>query len=397
MIIPQQPATQQEFGTAKGWRWFIYLLAPPMILLFLAMPFLMWNKSPQLGPALGFGVLGVGMALFFLYCLLETTKAKHIITEDRLIYQGAFRRKELPLANILGYRIDQHYTHLVPKSTADPKIRISYSSENYAGLQQWFAERYPDLDMLEQQQDTDRLLQEEELGRTTEERAQALASGAQAAKWVNIVGGTVAAWLFLFPKPYIWAMGVGLLMPWLVTVVLWLYRGVIRPDEKKNSGYPSVVTALLMPSLGMALRVMLDFEILNYAPLWPQVGAVALLFGLGLLLGSRQFLFRNDGRTSLLLTVVVYAALYGFAATTAYNCAFDDSLGRRYETLVLSKHVSSGKTTTYYLEVGPWGPRTEAEDVTVTQEYYEQAAPGDKVQIYLRPGQLHVPWFTVLE
>ena len=62
---------------------------------------------------------------------------------------------------------------------------------------------------------------------------------------------------------------------------------------------------------------------------------------------------------------------------------------------MLGRHFSSGKTTTYYLEAGAWGPRTIPEEVTVTEKLYEQTQPGDTVHAYLFPGQLGVPWFSI--
>ena len=397
MFTTQQPQVRQEYGTAKGWRLFIYVFIPPLILLFLAFPFLMWDKRPELGPVIGFGVVGLGAAVLSACALIEIIKAKHIITDDMLIYEGAFRRKELPLANIKGYRIDQNYTHIFPKTSGDPKIRIGYSSENYETMQRWFANRYPDLDALEQEQEVAKLLQDEELGRTPSEREEVLSKAQKAAQILNIAGGITALWLFLHPQPYQWAIIAGLVVPALATIVLWLHNGVLRLDERKNSAYPSIAIAVIGPALSLLLRVLLDFDILDYAPLWPQAATVAFSAIIALFIGSRDFIFRNDSRVSLLLTILTSATLYGFAGTLSYNCAFDEGTATIHEVKVLDKSMSGGKTTTYHLKVTPWGPRPNDENVTVTQEYYEQVKPGDKVEIYAMPGQLGIPWFTVVE
>ena len=145
MSLLSQPEIRQEYGTAKGWRWVIYILMPPLILLFLAMPFLFWKEGQHLGMTIGIAVIALGMALLFLYGLAETIKARHIITTDKLIYQGVFRRKEILLANLKGYRIDEQYTRFYSTNAADPSIRIGYTSERYVAMQQWFAARYPNL------------------------------------------------------------------------------------------------------------------------------------------------------------------------------------------------------------------------------------------------------------
>jgi hypothetical protein len=393
--LPKQHVNQ-EYGTAKGWRIFVYVLAPPLTIMFLVVPFLMWDGK-EVGLTIGLSVMMLVIAAVFTICLWETHKARHIITEDSVLYRGAFRQKQILLADIKGYRVDQHYLRLFPKTQGADKIRIGYTSEDYDGLKQWFADRYPDLDVQEQQQEEEIILQDDALGLTTAQREEKLAQARKTAKVLNVASGVAAGWLFLQPQPYQWATAACLLLPLVGVAALWLHAGVLRPDERKNSAYPSLTSTLLFPSLVLLLRVMLDFEILNYELIWPTVVGVAVLFGMAILVGSREFVLRGASRWSAGLAVVAYAALYGFSATAAYNCAFDEERPAIYQTKVLSKHYSSGKTTTYYLKVAPWGPRTEAEDVTVTEDYYNRVQPGATTQIYLMPGKLQVPWFTVAE
>jgi hypothetical protein len=395
-MLTQQPEGQQEYGTAKGWRIFMYVLGVPLILVFLAMPFLFYEKG-ETGLVVGVSVVALALAAFFGFCVLETSRAKHIITADKLIYAGALRRKELPLANIKGYRKDEQYTHLIPNNAHDPKIRIGYLSENYADIQAWFAARYPDLDSEDQQANAARLLRDETLGQTPAEREAQLSQARQMATALNVAGSVAGAWLFLEPRPYTWAILAGMLVPLLATSALWLYPGALRPDEKKNSADASVALAILLPTLLLLVRVVLDFEILDYSLLWPQAATVAGGLAVALLAASRHIILRKDSPISLCFLVLVYAALYGFAAISAYNCVFDHGPTSKYAVRVLSKHSSSGRATTYYLQVDPWGPRPAAADVAVSEEYYGQVKPGDTVRIYSRPGSLGIPWFTVAE
>jgi hypothetical protein len=398
MTSPQQLVAQQEFRTAKGWRIFIYVLSPPLILAFLAAPFVFWWEGPRNGITMGLGFVMFAMALFFLYGLLETHKAKHIITADSLLYEGALRRKAIPLANIKGYRIDQQYTNFYSNNPADPSIRIGYTSENYEAMQRWFADRYPDLDQQEQAHATALLVADTSLGTSPEDREATLTSAQRTAQYLNIVGGAVAVWLFFLPEEhYRWAMALALAVPLLAAGALWRHAGVLRPDERRNSAYPSVAIALTAPSALLLLRGMLDFELLAYAPLWIWVAGIVGALALALVGGSWHFVRRNDGRLGLLFSVLFIAVMYGFGAAISYNCAFDESLATRYKTQVINKHCSSGKTTTYYLEVKPWGPRTEAADIIVDRNFYQRKSPGDPISVYLKAGQLQVPWFQAAD
>lgn len=386
----------RSYGTARGWRIFIYLFGPLLIALFWSSPFWMpsgdWNAL-RIGFTVGMGLFG----LFFVYCIYETAKGRHIITDTAFVYAGTLYRKELPLEAIKGFRTDQQYTHILPTSKAYPKIKIGYTSEGYEEIQQWLAEHYPNLDEQEQQQEEEALLEDHALGRTVAEREQTLTQARQVATWLNLAGMTTAGWLIFLPKPYETAFTAGLTLPLVAALALFWHRTALRPDEQKNSAYPSLAAALFMPSLGLLLRCLFDFELLAYAPVWRMAGLVAAGFGGLLLLSSQEFLRQPKSRWSAGLSVVAYALLYGYAGTVSVNCVFDEGPAKHYQATVLSKHYSSGKSTTYYLHVSPWGPRTTAEDITVTEEHYERATNGKPVHIYQMPGRLGIPWFTATE
>jgi hypothetical protein len=77
------------------------------------------------------------------------------------------------------------------------------------------------------------------------------------------------------------------------------------------------------------------------------------------------------------------------------NALLDDAAPEEFEAQITDKHISTGKSTTYYLTLAPWGPRTEAEDITVTQDFYEQASVGETIPLLLYPGALEVPYLIV--
>lgn len=396
MTTTQTQQVYRSYGTARGWRIFIYLFSPLLIALFWSVPF--WMPAAEWDALrIGFAVSMTLFGFFFLYCLYETIKARHLITDTSLVYAGAIYRKELPLEAIQGFRTNQQYTFILPKSKAYPKIRIGYTSEGYEEIQQWLAEHYPNLDEQEQKQEEEALLEDYTLGRTVSEREETLGQARKVAKWLNLAGMATAGWLFFLPKPYEVALAAALALPIIAALALFWHRTAMRPDEQKNSAYPSLAAALFMPSLGLLLRCLFDFELLSYSSVWAIAGLVAAGFGGFLLLSSQEFLRQPKSRWSAGLSVVAYALLYGYAATVSVNCAFDGEPTQHYQATVLSKHYSSGKSTTYYLHVSPWGPRTEPEDITVTEEHYEHAASGEPVHIYQMSGRLGIPWFIAIE
>jgi hypothetical protein len=396
MPLSTASATEHSYGTAKGWRIFIYIFSPLLIVLFLSCPFWIAENGWD-GAAVTFLVFGWSFALFFAYCVYETYKGRHILSEHSIRYEGAWRRRELPIEAVRGYRADDKYTYIVPVSKAYPLIRIGYTSEGYGDIQLWLAERFPDLDVQQQELEAQEILQDETLGRSVPEREEKLAQARQVARILNTLAWAVAAWLLFYPKPYDVAVQASLSLPPVAALALLWYQGLLRADERKDSAYPALGSALFIPAVGLMLRVLLDFELLDYSATLQMVAAVAVLFGGVLAYGNRRFIQLPASRWGAVATVFFCALVYGYSAVVAINCVFDEATPRVYAANVVSKHSSSGKTTTYYLEVGAWGPRTAPEDVTVTEETYDQTIPGDSLRVYQFPGRLQMPWFTVSE
>ena len=63
--------------------------------------------------------------------------------------------------------------------------------------------------------------------------------------------------------------------------------------------------------------------------------------------------------------------------------------------MVVDKHLTRDRHTSWYLRLAPWGPRTEARDVAVTPELYESTDKGQAVCVALHNGALNVHWLTV--
>ena len=386
------PTLHREYRTATGWLLFIYLFAPPLIVVFLVTPFLMMQKS--LGIGLVFLVLMWGLAAFFLFSMLEARKARFIVTAHSLTYESLLGRKVIPMANLKGYRADWQYTYFVSINPTDPKIKIAYTLEDYANMQQWFTDRFPEIDQLAQEQEAAQVLIDPALGPTEEDRLTAVAQARQVAKVVNGAGIVAAAWL-LHLQPYRWAVVAAIAVPLLAVAALWLHRGTLRLDERGNSAYPSVLMALFFPSLALTGRAAFDFELESYAHFWPLMGAVAGGFAL-LLLGSRRRQeWLRHYQAAFVLAVGTNTLFFSFGSTTLVNCVFDNGSAAVYPARLVKKQTSGGSTPTYYLRLSAWGPRTAPDIVTVSADYYRRKQVGDELHVYLHPGHLHVPWLEV--
>jgi hypothetical protein len=101
-------------------------------------------------------------------------------------------------------------------------------------------------------------------------------------------------------------------------------------------------------------------------------------------------------RRSSFIAAVLLSSAYAYGAPIMINGLLDRSEAKVYPVKVLAKHVSrSRKSTTYYLEITPWGPIFQNDNVNVTGSLYRQVRVGKNVCVTLHSGALGVPWFGV--
>jgi hypothetical protein len=107
------------------------------------------------------------------------------------------------------------------------------------------------------------------------------------------------------------------------------------------------------------------------------------------------------GRTRLEAPIVFLAlcallgASYGDGAVALADVRFDASVGQVFPVTVNGKYVSRGRSTSYELELPPWGPQAMRRSVAVSRSTYDAVQIGDPVCVTLHPGALGAPWFAV--
>lgn len=95
------------------------------------------------------------------------------------------------------------------------------------------------------------------------------------------------------------------------------------------------------------------------------------------------------------ICVIVMAGVYSWGLIIFSNCFYDSSIPDRYETRLEGKHYTSGKTTTYYLDLEPWGRFEKVTNETVPKDFYNMMEAGDTVYVYLRKGKWNIPWYWI--
>ncbi|OWP64882.1 hypothetical protein CDA63_00550 [Hymenobacter amundsenii] len=229
-----------------------------------------------------------------------------------------------------------------------------------------------------------------------ERREESLEQARRTAHWLNGLGWLVTLWLLAYPTPYQVCVAVAVSLPMVGVVAIWLHPGTLRIDELANNAYPSLLPLFLMPSLLLALRALLDYDILEYASLWQLVVPGAALLLLLLAMVNREFMVGGRAGWPSWVLLLFMALPYSYGAAVLLNCSFDTSAVVVHPAAVVRKYTSGDFPTSYQLQLSPWPQRPTANtEATISKRVYQQIVPGDSVSVAAHAGYLGISWFSV--
>lgn len=235
-----------------------------------------------------------------------------------------------------------------------------------------------------------------ELGGTPEER---LANFARARRYAQYGASAAVAlylWSVVYPRPYLVIIGLLMLLPWAAVGLMARYPAVYQiggtsPPGTAASRRPDLAAMIVSAGIVLALRASTDVHTLGWQGLAPWALAAGILLGLSILRVNRGV--RRGWQTVLL--IVLASCAYGYGAATIADAVLDRSTPSIFRPLVLGKHSSGGRHTTYHLLLTPWGDRKAAENIAVSPALYRAASVGGPVCVAVRSGALGSSWYRV--
>ena len=338
---------------------------------------------------------GAALAAAALYLALVALRSRFIIDGTRVRVQGALRSRDFDLSEVEGYRTYkgryQTFQVICLKDHAWKIPLMKYQTDEH--LDDWFA-HLKDLDQQDRDQLLEKIDQDQELGATPEERRGALSRAKQftIAAWV-VDGGAAAAFAFGPANYRLAAMTVVALAPLAAAWMLYrqpLLYGVFNPrrDPRGDLSFVIMISgfALLFGSAGI--------NFISVGMLLPYIafGALALL---AMFYPAAR---RNPRFAGTMMGLVVLSAFYGWGVAASVDTAADRSSPQNYSAQVLGGHVSRGsRSTTYYLELEPWGPYAAVDTrMKVSASTYNATHTGDIVCLALHSGALRAPWYELI-
>ena len=229
----------------------------------------------------------------------------------------------------------------------------------------------------------------------TERRA--IIKAQKTAKYLNWIGLIIGAWTIFLANPYEYGMTASIIFPVICVYVIRYFKGLIRIDDRKDTAYPTAFLAIFAPSVGLCLRVLLDYNIFDYSNVWTPTIIIALTYIAIMTIGNKQFKFNTVKDYLRIFGFSIFLFGYAYGEVIALNCIYDQSVPENFNATVLSKRINSGKMKTYQLELTSWGYQKGINEVTVPEELYNQLGKDDKVNIYFMKGQFNIPWLVVSE
>lgn len=219
--------------------------------------------------------------------------------------------------------------------------------------------------------------------------------------WLEWVTIGLAVWFFIYPEPYQLLLGVLLAIP----IIGLLLNGLHKPSmatlveisvDKEGEDKYDVADFIDIAAWIILIRVLIDFEFESiYSMIIP--GTIACIIILAMLFITHKVLENTTRNKWWIYTSLIFnVGLYSYAGTYAANCAYDYSEPTYFQTEVLSKRISKGRrSTSYYIEVAPWGHHYDKEEISVPRVQYQELEVGNSVHIHLKKGLFNIPWYYI--
>lgn len=349
------------------------------------------QSADDVQPSLGM-LLAAVFAASSGYMALFGLRSRLVVEGNRVQVHGAFRTREFNLSEVEGSRtINSRYESRKVLCLRDKHWRIALT--RYAidtPLNDWFNE-LEDLDRRDRNQLLRNIERDENLGVTPEQRRGAL----KRAKVLNIsacvVNGISAAVVGFGLERYR-SIAVLVLAAAPIVAGYALYRQPLFFGFFNQKQDPRAEVSPLLMISGFGLLIgSADVNFISVGMLTAFIGGgffACLAIYYPVARKSSQF-------GGALFGLCIMSAFYGWGLATSVDVTADRSVPRVYTAQVLGGQVSHGsRSTSYYLDLEPWGPYENADgQMKVSEKMYSATQRGQIICLALHQGALHAPWY----
>jgi len=384
-----------RYRIKTGWRIFLLIGCPLLAALFVYLFIFVINATYMVVAGRIFiAAISLGMTGLMLYGIGDAIIGYYEIGDDFIAQRTIFGKKTIRLSDIQGVSMNDKYIRLVPV-TGKKGLNVSLYIEKSDDIGAWAYSRFEDLDTQKAEEEDIEVLKEVTREIPALDHDNQLAKARRAAKYLNWAGYGTGLLAFFYSHPYDAVVVSTMVVPVVIILAIRWSKGFLRYNGTDKSRYPIMAFVILMPIAGLGIRAMFDFNILDFGNLWIEAIAVDAALIAMAMWSSNELSFKGPMSTFTLVFMSVLFYGYAISSMTIINCRFDSGDYQPFKAAILNKEISDGKVTTYYLDLSPWGPRTEHEQVSVDKNLFNRANVGDTVEVYLYEGRLKAKWFEV--
>lgn len=347
------------------------------------------------GSTSGGSVALISTMFFFaggIYMFAWALRARLVLDGTRIQIRNAFQEKSADRSEIEGFRTfssrNGTYLRLYLKEGRG-SIVVSRDFETDGDYDAWFRQ-IPDLDQRDRETLLDEIARQDALGATPEERMGALASAKTWSIFLLVVSIAAAVVLnFAGVEFRLVSAVVVAAAPVFMLYLLWRTPLLYAVFKQKADPRAEVSFVLIAAGMGLLIRDR-GVHLVSMQPLLWLMALIALAFMAGLWSSLGQGASIMGKGVGLLF----FAGLYSYSLVVLADTLPDHSTATPFATTVVGKHISRGRSTSYTLQLAPWGPVQQPNGISVSSDAYERTDIGDTVCLDLHPGSLHVGWYV---
>lgn len=336
-------------------------------------------------------VFGLFSFLTGLWGLLFTLQYQVETEAGRIRVTSFLYSKEMAVQNIASFIINPTNWIQFRSKEGGRTMKVMLWIDDQKQIQEWAKENFKDELETEKQNEVSDILADEKFGSDEAQRSKSLK---KAQKWIRVLNPfstIVGLWALFYPRPYYPLAWTLILTPLLAMLSMLWFKGLIRFNVKKNSGYPAIDLALLFPISILGMRAILDWHILDWSPFWIPFCALS-----GFTFGLLLFCSGNSPKDrGWIIFGIIFCVAYSCVAIININGLADYEKSSVFSPQVVDKRISRGKHTFYYMTLTPWGPIQGNREYTIDRGAYDRHPIGDMVQVYLKKGALNIPHYYV--
>lgn len=349
-----------------------------------------WNgRDPRIH------LIGLGMLLLGASSVLSIRLTKLVLFEESLEVSVFLMRRAVHRNDYKGRRTIrlQHFDAVIltpRQGTKNFSLPLLFELDDV--FQKWLLP-LPDFAQADRDREAAELIEKVDAGLPAAEALAKLKSVRTISQALNVVGGTVALWLFFYPYPNVPAVVAAALSPVFAIAFVAYHRGVVVLNGGQKSLYPQVGFACFLPMVPLGWRGACDVHVVDLTMELLVGASIGLLF-MFLSWMVDATLKRQKAIELVIGTVLI--ATYGFGIAAYGNSLCDTNRPVAHQTRIIKVQEHKGSKYHYFeVVLAPWGPLTDSHSIHVEAALFRELRQSDEVTVKLYPGVLGIRWFTV--